>query len=67
VSSLGLARDMLSGRTRIVVVGAGFAGFHCLRRLEKLLPPEAAEIVVVGFRNIAETHAEAIPTDAPTR
>jgi NADH dehydrogenase len=33
---------------RIVVVGAGFAGFHCLRQLERLLPPEAAEIVVVS-------------------
>ncbi|HYT25360.1 MAG TPA: NAD(P)/FAD-dependent oxidoreductase [Actinomycetota bacterium] len=48
MSSVGTVGDTLSGRTRIVVVGAGFAGFHCLRRLEKLLPPEAAEIVVVS-------------------
>lgn len=46
--SHGLVRDSLGRRTRIVVVGAGFAGFHCLRRLEKLLPPEAAELVVVS-------------------
>jgi NADH dehydrogenase len=38
----------LRGRIRIVVVGAGFAGFHCLRQLERILPPEAAEIVVVS-------------------
>lgn len=38
----------LPGRTRIVVAGSGFAGFHCLRHLEKLLPPEAAELVVVS-------------------
>jgi NADH dehydrogenase len=25
-----------------------FAGFHYLRRLERLLPPEAAELVVVS-------------------
>jgi NADH:ubiquinone reductase (H+-translocating) len=48
VSSLGSVSDALSGRTRIVVVGVGFAGFHCLRRLERLLPPEAAEIVAVS-------------------
>jgi len=30
------------------VAGAGFAGFHCLLRLEALLPAEAAEIVVVS-------------------
>lgn len=35
-------------RSRIVVVGGGFAGFHALRRLEKRLPPEAAELVLVN-------------------
>jgi NADH:ubiquinone reductase (H+-translocating) len=48
VSSLGSVSDTLPGRTRVLVVGAGFAGFHCLRRLERLLPPEAAELVVVS-------------------
>ncbi|GGS34598.1 NAD(P)/FAD-dependent oxidoreductase [Actinokineospora fastidiosa] len=35
-------------RPRILVVGAGFAGYHCLRALERALPPEAAELVVVN-------------------
>lgn len=34
-------------RPRIVVLGAGFAGYHCLRRLERRLPADAAEIVAV--------------------
>ena len=33
---------------RVVVVGAGFAGFHCLQTLESLLPPGAAELVAVN-------------------
>jgi NADH dehydrogenase len=32
----------------VLVVGGGFAGFHALRRLEKLLPPDAAELVLVN-------------------
>lgn len=32
----------------MVVVGTGFAGFHCLRALERLLPPDAAELVAVN-------------------
>ena len=35
-------------RPRIVIVGAGYAGYHCARRLERLLPREAAEIVIVS-------------------
>ncbi|NMH99892.1 NAD(P)/FAD-dependent oxidoreductase [Pseudonocardia sp. K10HN5] len=31
-----------------MVVGAGFAGFHCLRTLENRLPAGAAELVVVN-------------------
>jgi NADH dehydrogenase len=31
-----------------MVVGAGFAGFHCLRTLEKRLPPGAADLIVVN-------------------
>jgi NADH dehydrogenase len=35
-------------RPRIVVVGAGFAGLHALRRLERRIPQGAAEIVLVS-------------------
>ena len=35
-------------RSRIVIAGAGYAGYHCARRLERLLPREAAEIVIVS-------------------
>jgi NADH dehydrogenase len=35
-------------RPRIVVAGAGFAGYHCLRTLESRLPPDAAELVAVN-------------------
>jgi NADH dehydrogenase len=31
----------------VVVVGAGFAGFGCLRELERLLPEGTLELVVV--------------------
>jgi NADH:quinone reductase (non-electrogenic) len=30
----------------VLVVGGGFAGFHCMRRLEKHLPPDAAELLL---------------------
>ena len=33
---------------RVLVVGSGFAGFHCMRRLEKHLPPDAAELLLVS-------------------
>ncbi|HEY4790252.1 MAG TPA: FAD-dependent oxidoreductase, partial [Actinomycetes bacterium] len=32
----------------MLVVGSGFAGFHCMRRLEKHLPPEAAELLLAS-------------------
>jgi NADH dehydrogenase len=32
----------------VLVVGSGFAGFHCMRRLEKHLPPEAAELLLAS-------------------
>ena len=35
-------------RSRIVIAGAGYAGYHCARRLERMLPREAAEIVIVS-------------------
>jgi NADH:ubiquinone reductase (H+-translocating) len=35
-------------RPRVLVIGAGFAGFHCLRTLQRRLPPEAADLTVVN-------------------
>lgn len=35
-------------RPRVLVLGAGFAGYHCLRELERRLPADAAELVVVN-------------------
>jgi NADH dehydrogenase len=32
----------------VLVVGSGFAGFHCMRRLEKHLPADAAELVLAS-------------------
>ncbi|RKT54060.1 NAD(P)/FAD-dependent oxidoreductase [Saccharothrix australiensis] len=36
------------GKPRVLVVGTGFAGYHCLRGLERALPPDAAELVAVN-------------------
>jgi NADH:ubiquinone reductase (H+-translocating) len=36
------------GRPTVLVVGSGFAGFHCMRRLEKLLGPGAADLVLAS-------------------
>ena len=44
----GVADGTSTRPPRVLVVGAGFAGFHCLRTLESRLPPEAAELVVVN-------------------
>ena len=44
----GVPDDTSRRRPRVLVVGAGFAGFHCLRTLESRLPPEAAELVAVN-------------------
>lgn len=38
-------------RPRVLIVGAGFAGFHCARRLERLLEPVEADVVLVTPRN----------------
>ena len=35
-------------RPTVLVVGSGFAGFHCLRRLEKHLPAEAADLLLAS-------------------
>ncbi len=36
------------GKPRVLVVGTGFAGYHCLRTLERVLPADAAELVAVN-------------------
>ena len=38
------ARTTPQPRPTVLVVGSGFAGFHCIRRLEKQLPPDAADL-----------------------
>lgn len=40
--------DSLEERSRIVIVGAGYAGYHCARQLERTLPRGTAEIVIVS-------------------
>ena len=40
--------DSPSAQSRIVIVGAGYAGYHCARHLERRLPREAAEVVIVS-------------------
>ena len=40
--------DTRGTRPRIVIVGAGYAGYHCARHLERRLPRGAAEIVIVS-------------------
>ncbi|HET9291477.1 MAG TPA: NAD(P)/FAD-dependent oxidoreductase [Actinomycetes bacterium] len=42
------ARTTPNGRPRVLVVGSGFAGFHCMRRLEKHLPPDAADLLLAS-------------------
>ncbi|MEV4318784.1 NAD(P)/FAD-dependent oxidoreductase [Actinocrispum sp. NPDC049592] len=38
----------MANRPRVVVVGTGFAGYHCLRTLESLLGPDDADLVAVN-------------------
>jgi NADH dehydrogenase len=40
--------SMLNRRPRVLVIGAGFAGYHCLRTLHRRLRPEDAELMVVN-------------------
>src|SRR5262249_34790009 len=35
-------------RPRIVIIGAGYAGYHCARGLERRLPAAAADIAIVS-------------------
>jgi NADH dehydrogenase len=37
-----------NGRPRVIVVGTGFAGYHCLRELERRLSTEDVELVAVN-------------------
>ena len=39
---------MAAQRAQVVVVGGGFAGLYALRRLERLLPPGTADLVLVN-------------------
>src|SRR5829696_1391667 len=39
------------GRPRVVVVGGGFGGLYCAKRLERRLPPDAAEITLASAEN----------------
>jgi NADH dehydrogenase len=38
----------MTSKPRVLVIGAGFAGYHCLRTLQRRLPPDAAELTVVN-------------------
>ena len=40
--------DSPGARSRIVIIGAGYAGYHCARHLERRLPRGTAEIVIVS-------------------
>jgi NADH dehydrogenase len=40
-----------NGRPRVAVVGGGFGGLYCAKRLERRLPPDAAEITVASAEN----------------
>lgn len=35
-------------RPKVLIVGAGFAGFHCARELEQLLRPDEAELTLAS-------------------
>jgi NADH:ubiquinone reductase (H+-translocating) len=41
----------MAERARVIVVGGGFGGLTCARRLEKLLPRDQAEIVIFNPTN----------------
>lgn len=43
-----MPKTSVPGRPQVLVLGAGFAGYHCLRRLERRLPTEAAEVTAVN-------------------
>jgi len=45
---MNLPAGNLDPPSRVVIVGAGYAGYHCARHLERLLPRKTAEIVIVS-------------------
>jgi NADPH-dependent 2,4-dienoyl-CoA reductase/sulfur reductase-like enzyme len=53
-------------RSRIVIVGAGYAGYHCARHLERRLPRGAAEIVIVSPRSPCRARCGALATSLVT-
>ena len=46
----GLRRAIVK-RPRVLIIGAGFAGFHCARQLERKLEAHEAEVALVTPRN----------------
>jgi NADPH-dependent 2,4-dienoyl-CoA reductase/sulfur reductase-like enzyme len=43
-----MPKTSVPDRPQVLVLGTGFAGYHCLRRLERRLPAEAAEVIAVN-------------------
>ena len=43
-----MPKTSVPDRPQVLVLGAGFAGYHCLRRLERRLPAGAAEVIAVN-------------------
>ena len=41
----------MAGQTRVVIVGGGFGGMTCARKLERLLPADTADIVLINPEN----------------
>ena len=56
--------DSPGGRSQIVIVGAGYAGYQCARHLERRLPREAAEIVIVSPTDYM-LYTSLLPRSAP--
>lgn len=43
-----MPKTSVPDRPQVLVLGAGFAGYHCLRRLDRRLPAGAAEVIAVN-------------------
>jgi len=56
--------DSPGARSWIMIVGAGYAGYHCARHLERSLPRGAAEIVIVSPADYMP-HTSLLPKSAP--
>jgi NADH dehydrogenase len=44
----GIGSPEDADRPRVLVVGGGFAGFYALKRLERKLPADTAELMLVS-------------------